>query len=137
MNEIVKGIEHKNEIIKWKQRHCRCGSRIKFRVLVNFTKRFEQRNDVICRKVVDSANANCLGTWTFFLRGTFIWISLPAKFYKKKFITIRCVKSKGFYCRLFWPKLHQNGDIMALVWVAKLRKQRPIFKNILSFYLYF
>ena len=54
----------------------------------------------------------------------------------KKPITIRCVKSKGFYRRLFWPKLHRNRDIMALAWVAKLTEQRAIFKNLLSFCLY-
>ena len=42
----------------------------------------------------------------------------------------------GFYCRLFWPKLHRNGDIMALARVAKLREQRVIFKNLPPFYYY-
>ena len=37
-------------------------------------------------------------------------------------ITIRCVKSKGFYCKLFWPKLHRKGDIMALAWVTRLNE---------------
>ena len=45
----------------------------------------------------------------------------------KKSITIRSAQSKGFYCRLFWPKLCWNGDIMALAWVAKLSEQRDIF----------
>ena len=33
----------------------RDGSRINFRVLQNFTKKIEHRNDVICRKIKDSA----------------------------------------------------------------------------------
>ena len=57
--------------------------------------------------------------------------------FTKKSITIRCVKSRRFYCRLFWPKLHRIGDIMALAWVVKLSEQRAIFKNLLSFCLYF
>ena len=44
--------------------------------------------------------------------------------YPKESITIRCIKSKGFYCRLFLPKLHRNGDIIATSWVAKLSEQR-------------
>ena len=35
----------------------RCGSRIDFRVLQNFTKKIEPRNDVICRKIIDSARS--------------------------------------------------------------------------------
>ena len=35
----------------------RGGSRINFRVLQNFTKKIEQRNDVICRKIIDSARS--------------------------------------------------------------------------------
>ena len=38
---------------------------------------------------------------------------------------------KGFYLRLFWPKLNRNGGIMALPWVAKLSEQRALFKNLL------
>ena len=64
-------------------------------------KKLEHRNDAICRIIIDSGNTNCLGTWTFFFRGTFIWTSLPGKLHEKQSITIRCVKSKGFYCRLF------------------------------------
>ena len=55
--------------------------------------------------------------------------------FTRKSITIKSIKSKGFYCRLFWPKLHWNEDNMALAWVAKLSKKRAIFKNLLSFYL--
>ena len=33
----------------------RGGSRINFRVLQNFTKKIEHRNDVICTKIIDSA----------------------------------------------------------------------------------
>ena len=46
---------------------------------------------------------------------------------KKKIIRIRCVKSKGFYCGLFWLKLHLNGN-MALALVGKLSKQRAYLK---------
>ena len=35
----------------------RGGSRINFRVLQNFTKKNEHRNDVICRKIIDSARS--------------------------------------------------------------------------------
>ena len=35
----------------------RGGSRINFRVLQNFTKQIEHRNDVICRKIIDSARS--------------------------------------------------------------------------------
>ena len=35
----------------------RGGSRINFRVLQNFTKKIEHRNDVICRKIMDSARS--------------------------------------------------------------------------------
>ena len=45
----------------------------------------------------------------------------------KKSITVRCAKSKGLFCRSFWPKLHWNRDIMALAWVAKISKQRAAF----------
>ena len=58
--------------------------------------------------------------------GSRINFRVPQNFTKKS-ITIRYAKSKGFYCRLFWPKLNWNGDIMALPWVAKLSEQRPIF----------
>ena len=58
------------------------GSRINFSVLENFTKKIEHRNDVICRKIIDSGNTNCLGTWTFSFRRTFFWTSFPGKFYK-------------------------------------------------------
>ena len=37
----------------------------------------EHRNDVICRKIINSANTNCLGTWTLVFRDTFIWTSHP------------------------------------------------------------
>ena len=33
------------------------GSRINFRVLQNFTKKIEHRNDAICRKIIDSARS--------------------------------------------------------------------------------
>ena len=56
--------------------------------------------------------------------------------FTKKYITIRCVKSKGFFCRLFWLKLHRNRDIMVLAWVSKLSKQKAMFKKLLSFCLY-
>ena len=58
------------------------------------------------------------------------------KILQTKSITVRCVKSKVFYCRLFWPKLHRNWDIMKLAYVAKLSEQRASFKNLLSFCLY-
>ena len=35
----------------------RGGSTINFRVLQNFTKKIEHRNDVICRKIIDSARS--------------------------------------------------------------------------------
>ena len=35
----------------------RGGSRINFRVLQNFTKKIEHRNDVTCRKIIDSARS--------------------------------------------------------------------------------
>ena len=35
----------------------RGGFRINFRVLQNFTKKIEHRNDVICRKIIDSARS--------------------------------------------------------------------------------
>ena len=35
----------------------RGGSRINFRVLQNFTKKIEHRNDIICRKIIDSARS--------------------------------------------------------------------------------
>ena len=37
--------------------HIKGGARINFRVLQNFTKRIEHRNDVICRKNIDSAKS--------------------------------------------------------------------------------
>lgn len=56
-------------------------------------------------------------------------------FTKKKSIAITCVKTKGFYCRLLWSKLHRNEDIMALTLQDKLSEQRITFKNLLSFFL--
>ena len=37
--------------------YIRGGSRINFRVLQNFTKKIEHRNDIICRKIIDSARS--------------------------------------------------------------------------------
>ena len=39
------------------------GSRINFRVLQNFTKRIERRNDEICRKIIDSARSKKVQFW--------------------------------------------------------------------------
>ena len=40
-----------------KRYNVRGGSRINFRVLQNFTKKVEHRNDVTCRKIIDSARS--------------------------------------------------------------------------------
>ena len=60
-------------------------------------------------------------------------ISGCCKILQRKSITVRCVKSKGFCCKLSWPKLHRNGDIMALAWVANLSEQKDFFKNYYHF----
>ena len=48
---------------KWNCKDIRGGSRINFRVLQNFTKKIEHRNDVICRKIIDSARSKKVQFW--------------------------------------------------------------------------
>ena len=52
-NKLCFCVKKKKKIIM----HIKGGARINFRVLQNFTKRIEHRNDVICRKNIDSAKS--------------------------------------------------------------------------------
>ena len=58
LSYCLKKVSKNSRVVKTKNRRIiRGGSRINFGVLQNFTKKIEHRNDVICKKIIDSARS--------------------------------------------------------------------------------